>query len=180
MKKNQNHLIWLDLEMTGLNPQIHRIIEIATLITDNYLNIIAEGPAIAIYQQKEHIFSMDEWNKNIHTKNGLIECVHKSIYNEKKAELETIMFLKKWVPMKASPMCGNSISYDRIFLRHHMPELEKFFHYRNIDVSTVKELFSRWKKTVSKQCKKKNSHRALEDIRESIVELNFYKKYFLI
>ncbi|QCI24071.1 oligoribonuclease [Buchnera aphidicola (Macrosiphoniella sanborni)] len=179
MKKNKNNLIWIDLEMTGLNPNIHRIIEIATLITDNHLNILAEGPVISISQKKEHIFHMDQWNKKTHTKNGLIESVKNSTYNERTAELETIIFLKKWVPIHSSPICGNSIAQDRKFLLHYMPELENFFHYRNIDVSTVKELFYRWNTTILKKFQKKNIHRALADTYESVAELNFYKQYFL-
>lgn len=178
MTINQNNLIWIDLEMTGLNPKIHRIIEIATLITDNLLNIIAEGPVISIYQKEKYMLRMDQWNTITHTKNRLITRVKNSIYNETKAELETIIFLKKWVPIQSSPMCGNSITQDRIFLRQYMPTLENYFHYRNIDVSTLKELVYRWNPKISKNFQKKNTHRALEDIRESILELNFYKNYF--
>ncbi|ACL30360.1 oligoribonuclease [Buchnera aphidicola] len=179
MKINKKNLIWIDLEMTGLNPKVHRIIEIATLITDTNLNIIAEGPVIPIYQKKEHILVMDEWNKRIHENNGLIKRVEKSLYNEQKAEHETILFLKKWVPIQVSPMCGNSIAQDRRFLFQYMPHLENYFHYRYIDVSTIKELAYRWNPSILDKFKKNHHHKALEDIRESVVELNFYKKNFL-
>lgn len=179
MKINKKNLIWIDLEMTGLNPIIHRIIEIATLITDTNLNIIAEGPVIPIYQKKEQILLMDKWNTTVHKKNGLIKRVEKSSYNEKKAEFETILFLKKWVPIQSSPICGNSIAQDRRFLFQYMPKLENYFHYRHIDVSTLKELACRWYPLMFNKFKKNNDHKALEDIRESVRELNFYKKNFL-
>lgn len=176
---NKNNLIWLDLEMTGLNPEIHRIIEISTLITDTNLNILSEGPVIAIHQKKSDILLMDEWNMKIHTKNGLINRVKSSQFNEYHAEIKTLNFFKKWIPRKLSPMCGNSIAQDRRFLFKYMPVLESYFHYRYIDVSTLKELVNRWNPSISKQFKKKNTHQALEDIRESIIELQFYKKHFL-
>lgn len=179
MKFNKNNLIWIDLEMTGLNPKIHRIIEIATLITDINLNIISEGPVIAIHQKKEHILSMDQWNTKIHTKNGLIKRIETSLYDEQRAEIETIFFLKKWVPIQSSPICGNSIAQDRRFLFQYMPKLENYFHYRYIDISTLKELAYRWNPKILKKFKKNNTHKALEDIRESIMELDFYKKHFL-
>jgi len=177
MKINKQNLIWIDLEMTGLNLKIHRIIEIATLITDNNLNILAEGPVISIYQKKKYMLLMDQWNYRIHTNNGLIKRVSKSTYNEQKAETETIMFLKKWVPIQSSPICGNSIAQDRRFLFKYMPKLENYFHYRHIDVSTLKELAHRWNPSI--KFKKKNNHSALEDIRESVMELNFYRKNFI-
>ncbi|CAL4325946.1 oligoribonuclease [Buchnera aphidicola] len=177
MTINKKNLIWIDLEMTGLNAEIHRIIEIATLVTDINLNIIAEGPVIAIYQKKEHILMMDEWNTKIHKKNGLIKRVKNSIYNESQAEYETILFLKKWVPIQSSPICGNSVYHDRKFLNRYMPNLDNYFHYRCIDVSTIKELVLRWRPAMYKKFKKKN-HTALEDIHESVMELNFYKKKF--
>lgn len=179
MKKNKNNLIWIDLEMTGLNPKIHRIIEIATLITDINLNIISEGPVISIYQKKKYLLLMNKWNQEIHTKTGLIKRVKNSLYNEKKAELKTISFLKKWVPINSSPICGNSIAQDRRFLFQYMPILEKYFHYRHIDVSTIKELASRWNPSILKKIQKKNTHNALEDIRESVMELNVYRKNFM-
>lgn len=178
MKFNKKNLIWIDLEMTGLNPKIHRIIEIATLITDTNLNIISEGPIIPIHQKKEDILIMDSWNTMIHTKNGLIKRVENSLYNEHQAESETILFLKKWVPIQASPICGNSVGQDRRFLFKYMPKLENYFHYRCIDVSTVKELAIRWNPKTYNKFKKKNNHRALEDIYESVMELDFYRKNF--
>lgn len=155
MIMNNKNLIWIDLEMTGLNPNIHRIIEIATLVTDKMLNIISKGPVIAIHQKKEHMLLMDEWNIKIHKKSGLIERVQNSTYSESKAEYETILFLKKWVPFKSSPICGNSIYQDRKFLDRYMPDLENYFHYRCIDVSTIKELVNRWYPAISKKIKKK-------------------------
>ncbi|QCI19082.1 oligoribonuclease [Buchnera aphidicola] len=175
MELNQN-LIWIDLEMTGLNPKIHRIIEIATLITDEKLNILAKGPVFAIHQREKHILLMNEWNKKTHTKTGLIERVKKSTYNESLAESETIFFLKKWVDIKSSPMCGNSVYQDRRFLNEYMPNLENYFHYRCIDVSTIKELVYRWYPKIKKFKTKK--HTALNDIQESIMELHFYKETF--
>ncbi|QCI21279.1 oligoribonuclease [Buchnera aphidicola (Hyperomyzus lactucae)] len=173
---HKKNLIWIDLEMTGLNPKIHRIIEIATLITDSNLNIIAEGPVIPIYQKKEYISLMNSWNIITHTKNGLIKRSNESLYDEKKAEIETILFLKKWTTIQSSPICGNSIAQDRRFLLEYMPNLESYFHYRCIDVSTLKELAQRWYPVIYNKLKKKNNHRALEDIRESIMELDFYRK----
>ncbi|ANZ22750.1 oligoribonuclease [Buchnera aphidicola (Diuraphis noxia)] len=177
MQINKNNLIWIDLEMTGLHPKIHRIIEIATLITDVNLNIIAEGPVIAIHQKQKNMLLMNQWNIRTHRKSGLIQRVENSFYDEHQAEIETILFLKKWVPIKSSPMCGNSITQDRRFLFEYMPKLENYFHYRNIDVSTIKELFYRWNTKVH-NCLKKNNHTALEDVYESIMELKFYKKNF--
>ncbi|ALD15495.1 oligoribonuclease [Buchnera aphidicola (Aphis glycines)] len=174
MKLNNKNLIWIDLEMTGLNSKIHRIIEIATLITDIQLNILAQGPVIAINQKEKYMSLMNEWNKQNHINTGLVEKVKKSTYNESQAELKTISFLEKWVSSKSSPMCGNSIYQDRIFLNQHMPKLEKYFHYRSIDVSTVKELVSRWYPKI-KKFKKKKHHNALDDIKESVLELRFYK-----
>lgn len=177
MKLDNENLIWIDLEMTGLNSKIHRIIEIATLITDEQLNILAQGPVIAINQKEKHMLLMNEWNKKNHMKTGLVEKVKKSTYNESKAEFKTISFLKKWVSLKSSPMCGNSVYQDRKFLNQYMPKLEKYFHYRSIDVSTIKELVSRWYPK-TKKFKKQKNHTALDDIKESVVELRFYKKFF--
>ncbi|QCI22394.1 oligoribonuclease [Buchnera aphidicola] len=177
MKINKKNLIWIDLEMTGLDPKTHRIIEIATLITDDQLNIVSEGPVISIYQKNKYISLMDKWNTTTHQKSGLIKRVKKSLYNENQAEIETLLFLKKWVPIKTSPMCGNSISQDRRFLFKYMPKLENYFHYRNIDVSSIKELIHRWYNNVYDHLKKRN-HTALEDVRESVMELKFYKENF--
>ncbi|XBC38169.1 MAG: oligoribonuclease [Buchnera aphidicola (Floraphis choui)] len=176
---NKNNLIWIDLEMTGLNPNKHKIIEIATLITDINLKILSIGPIIAINQKYTQLKLMNQWNHNTHSKNGLINRIKNSSYNEKLAEIKTISFLKKWVPKNISPMCGNSISKDRQFLFKYMPNLEKYFHYRQIDVSTIKELIIRWNFKLYKNLKKSNNHQALNDLYESIRELKYYKKYFL-
>jgi oligoribonuclease len=178
MNISKNNLIWIDLEMTGLNPKIHRILEIATLITDSHLKVISAGPVIPIYQKNETLFIMDQWNSTIHKKNGLIQRVQNSLHNEKKAEIDTIKFLKKWVPMSTSPMCGNSIAQDRKFLFKYMPKLENYFHYRSLDVSTIKELAKRWNVKIYNQIKKKYNHKALEDLLESIRELKFYRENF--
>ena len=142
--KSDDNLIWIDLEMTGLDPEKEKIIEIATIITDSDLNVIAEGPNIAIHQSNEVLDSMDEWNVNQHTSSGLIDAVRTSIISDKEAELETLDFISKYVPSRKSPMCGNTVSHDRRFLSKYMPELENYFHYRHIDVSSVKELIVRW------------------------------------
>ncbi|QJC28591.1 oligoribonuclease [Enterobacteriaceae endosymbiont of Plateumaris consimilis] len=177
MIKN-NNLIWIDLEMTGLNPNLNRIIEIAIIITDNNLNILIEGPIIAIHQLKQELDKMDSWNMNTHTKTGLINKVNKSIFNEKKAEKHILNFLKLWVYPQKSPMCGNSICQDRRFIYNYMPNLEKYFHYRNIDVSTIKELIKIWKKNTIIKFNKKNTHSAIQDIYQSLEELKFYRKNF--
>lgn len=174
----KNNLIWIDLEMTGLDPDIDQIIEIATVITDKNLKILCEGPSLAIAQNKLVLNSMNEWNKDIHKKNGLLKLVKKSDVNLKKAELLTINFIKQWVLEKKSPMCGNSISTDKIFLRKYMPQLLSYFHYRSIDVSTIKELIKMWDIKNCHYTKKISCHRALDDIYESIKELVFYKKLF--
>lgn len=175
-QKPSDHLIWIDLEMTGLNPEHDRIIELAVLITDNQLNIIAEGPAFAIHQNEALLESMDEWNTKHHNASGLVERVRQSSMTEAQAEEEVIAFLAHYLKLGESPLCGNSIHQDRIFLTRYMPKLEKFCHYRNLDVSTVKELARRWKPELS--FKKKSTHRALDDIQESIEELKFYREHF--
>ncbi|CAA6827216.1 MAG: 3'-to-5' oligoribonuclease (orn) [uncultured Thiotrichaceae bacterium] len=179
MTQNKDNLIWIDLEMTGLDTFNDQIIEIATVITDKELNILAEGPVIAVHQPQTLIDSMDEWNTNQHGKSGLIERVQKSDYNEERAELETIDFLETFVPKGASPMCGNSICQDRRFLGRCMPRLEDFFHYRNLDVSSLKELTQRWSPEILNQFSKKGAHLALDDILESIEELKFYREHIL-
>ena len=173
--KSNNNLIWVDLEMTGLDPEKEKIIEIATIITDSDLNIIAEGPNIAIHQSNELLDNMDEWNVNQHTSSGLIHAVKTSIISDKEAELETLDFISKYVPAGKSPMCGNTVSHDRRFLAKYMPDLESYFHYRHVDVSSVQELISRWMND-AQTYEKKGSHRAKDDIKESINELKHYKQ----
>lgn len=175
--KPSDHLIWIDLEMTGLNPAHDRILELATLVTDNQLNIIAEGPVFSIHQNDALLNGMDEWNTKHHNQSGLVERVRQSTVTEAHAEEATIAFLARYLKPGESPLCGNSIHQDRIFLTRYMPKLENFCHYRNLDVSTVKELARRWKPELS--FKKKSTHRALDDIRESIGELQFYREHFI-
>ncbi|WWP01351.1 MAG: oligoribonuclease [Candidatus Dasytiphilus stammeri] len=179
MIENTNNLIWIDLEMTGLDPRCNSIIEIATLVTDVSLNILAEGPVLAVYQSSIKLAEMDEWNIRTHTASGLIKRVIASPYNERSAEIETINFLKKWVPENTSPICGNSIGQDRRFLIRYMPQLEAYFHYRYLDVSTLKELVRRWKPQILQGFKKRGVHQALEDIRESVAELAYYREHFI-
>ena len=179
MAENQNNLIWIDLEMTGLDPERDRIIEIATLVTDANLNILAEGPVLAVHQSDEQLGLMDEWNVRTHTGSGLVERVKASPFSDSDAELQTIEFLKQWVPAGASPICGNSVGQDRRFLFRYMPELEAYFHYRYLDVSTLKELCKRWAPTVAKGFVKKADHTALADVRESIAELKYYRQHFI-
>ena len=177
---NQNlNLIWIDLEMTGLDPLQERIIEIATVVTDSELNILAEGPSIAINQSEKLLQAMDEWNTNQHSKSGLTSRVQKSTVTEAQAELATIEFLQQWVPQGASPMCGNSIGQDRRFLVRYMPELANYFHYRNLDVSTLKELVRRWKPELMDGFTKKGSHLAMDDVYDSIEELAYYREVFI-
>ncbi|TQV63850.1 MAG: oligoribonuclease [Halothiobacillaceae bacterium] len=174
-----NHrLVWIDLEMTGLEPDRDAIIEIATLVTDEQLNILAEGPVIAVHQSDETLAGMDDWNKRTHGASGLIDRVRASTMDAAAAGQATQAFLAQWVGPRGSPMCGNSICQDRRFLARHMPELEAFFHYRNLDVSTLKELAQRWYADVPK-FKKDDVHRALADIHASIEELRYYRKKVL-
>lgn len=173
------NLIWIDLEMTGLNPDADKVIEIATVVTDQSLNVLGEGPVIAIHQSADIMENMDEWNTHQHGKSGLTDRVLESSMDEERAALETIEFLERFVPSGASPMCGNSICQDRRFLARHMPELEAFFHYRNLDVSTLKELVKRWAPELENGYAKKGSHLALDDIYDSIAELQFYRETFI-
>ncbi len=173
------HLIWIDLEMTGLDTDNDHIIEIATVITDADLNVLAEGPVLAIHQDDEIVAGMDEWNTNQHGKSGLIARVRASHVTEGQAELATLDFLEQWVPRGVSPMCGNSICQDRRFLARWMPRLEAHFHYRNLDVSALKELARRWAPVLADGFKKESRHLALDDIRDSIAELRYYRDNFL-
>lgn len=168
MSANENNLIWIDLEMTGLDPERDRIIEIATLVTDANLNILAEGPTIAVHQSDEQLALMDDWNVRTHTASGLVERVKASTMGDREAELATLEFLKQWVPAGKSPICGNSIGQDRRFLFKYMPELEAYFHYRYLDVSTLKELARRWKPEILDGFTKQGTHQAMDDIRESV------------
>ncbi len=178
LKLNENNLIWIDLEMTGLDPDTDVIIEMATIVTDADLNILAEGPVFAIHQPDHIMLAMDEWNTNQHGKSGLTQRVRESIVSAEQGEAETIKFLEAWVPKGKSPICGNSICQDRRFLVRGMPKLENYFHYRNLDVSTVKELARRWRPDVITGVKKSGAHLALDDIKDSIAELQHYRATF--
>ena len=175
---DQNNLIWIDLEMTGLDPEKERIIEIATIVTDSKLDILAEGPTMAVHQSDALLNAMDDWNTEQHGGSGLVARVRESEITEREAERETLEFLRQWVPEGASPMCGNSIGQDRRFLVKYMPQLESYFHYRNLDVSSVKELARRWRPDILAGVKKHSSHLALDDIRDSIAELCHYREHF--
>lgn len=179
MSKHPDNLIWIDLEMTGLDPDNDRIIEIATIVTDAQLNILNEGPVLAIHQTEEVLAKMDEWNQRTHGGSGLLQRVRESTVDEEQATVQTLAFLRQYIEKKKSPMCGNSICQDRRFLARYMPELESFFHYRNLDVSTLKELARRWRPEIYNGFNKKNVHLALDDIRESIDELKYYREQML-
>ncbi|QFU74569.1 oligoribonuclease [Halioglobus maricola] len=174
-----NNLIWVDLEMTGLEPDNDVVIEIATIVTDSDLNTLAEGPVIAIHTSDERLNGMDEWNTTHHTRSGLVDRVRASAYDPDRATDETIAFLQEWVPENASPMCGNTICQDRRFMARHMPRLEAYFHYRNLDVSTLKILMQRWRPELEGGFRKTATHLALDDIRESIDEMRYYREHFL-
>lgn len=177
--KNNTNLVWLDLEMTGLNPETEVIIEIATIVTDAHLNVLAEGPVFAIHQSESRISQMDAWNTKQHNQSGLVERVRKSSVCEAEAEHATVDFISQWVSKGKSPLCGNSICLDRRFLVRYMPKLADFFHYRNLDVSTLKELVMRWEPKLLKGREKESKHLALDDIKESIAELMYYREHFI-
>jgi oligoribonuclease len=179
MAQNQNYLIWLDMEMTGLVPETDRIIEVAMVITDNDLNTVAEAPTLVVHQPDSVLDAMDNWNKSTHGKSGLIDRIKVSTLNEAQVEEQFLAFLKEHVPVRTSPMCGNSICQDRRFMARWMPKLEDYFHYRNLDVSTLKELAKRWKPEVAQGIKKHGKHEALADIYESIEEMKHYRDNFL-
>ncbi len=174
----EGNLIWIDLEMTGLNPDQDRIIEMATIVTDSHLNVLSEGPVLTVHQKDIVLNAMDEWNTRQHGSSGLTDRVRRSALDEAAAEEQMLDFLQRFVEPRKSPMCGNSICQDRRFLYRYMPRLEAFFHYRNLDVSTVKELAYRWHPEIMRGVHKKSSHLAIEDIRDSIEELRYYRQYF--
>ena len=178
MAISDHNLVWVDMEMTGLIPEIDRVIEIATIVTDSDLNVLGEGPVIAIKQPDAALEAMDEWNTRTHSASGLVERVRSSAVSEQLASDMTLDFLREWVPEGMSPMCGNSICQDRRFMARHMPALEKYFHYRNLDVSTLKILAQRWRPDLP-DLPKQGAHQALADIRESIEELRHYRTHFL-
>lgn len=176
MAADQNNLIWIDMEMSGLVPDTDRILEIALLVTDPQLRIVAEGPVLVVHQPDDVLAAMDSWNTGVHGKSGLIDKVKASALDEAAAEAQMLAFLAAHVPSGVSPMCGNSICQDRRFLARWMPKLEAWFHYRNLDVSTLKELVRRWKPDTAKGLKKENKHEALADILDSIEELKYYRR----
>ena len=179
MAQDSSNLVWIDLEMTGLNPDSEKIIEIATIVTDTSLTVLADGPDIAIHQTAETLAAMDEWNTEQHGRSGLTERVLASSCGVQEAEALTLRFLERYVPPQTSPMCGNSVCLDRRFLHRYMPRLERYFHYRNLDVSTLKELCLRWAPDTANRFEKRAEHRALQDIRGSIAELRFYRDELL-
>jgi oligoribonuclease len=179
LRPNEMNLVWIDMEMTGLNPDQDRVIELAAIVTDAELNVLAEGPVFTIHQSDQILDGMDAWNKGTHGRSGLIDRVKASTTTEEEASAQMIEFLRAYVPAGKSPMCGNSICQDRRFMARHMPTLETFFHYRNIDVSTLKELCRRWKPELIAGFKKHQLHTALADIRESVEELRYYRQHFI-
>ena len=179
MAQDANHLVWLDMEMTGLDPERERILEMAVIVTDSELNTLAESPVWVVHQPEPVLDAMDDWCKATHGRSGLIERVRASTLDEAGLEAEALAFMQQWVPERASPMCGNSIGQDRRFMVRYLPRLEAYFHYRNLDVSTLKELCRRWKPEVAKGFVKKADHTALADIRESIAELRYYREHFI-
>lgn len=179
MAQDQNNLIWLDMEMTGLNPETDRIIEVAMIATDSQLNVLGQSPVLVIHQPDSVLDAMDDWNKNTHGKSGLITKVKASTLSAAEAEATLLAFMAEYVPARTTPMCGNTIHQDRRFMVRWMPQLEEYFHYRNLDVSTLKELCKRWRPEVARGVVKRGKHEALADIEESIEELKYYREHFL-
>lgn len=179
MARDANNLVWLDMEMSGLNPETDRILELAIVVTTSTLELVAESPSWVVHQSDAVLAGMDEWNQKTHGRSGLVERVRNSVQDEAAVQSEALEFLKKHVPHGASPMCGNTIGQDRRFMARYMPELEAWFHYRNLDVSTLKELSKRWAPEIYRGFKKKSRHTALADIYESIEELKYYREHFL-
>ncbi len=179
MAQDQNNLIWLDMEMTGLNPETDRIIEVAMIATDSQLNVLGQSPVLVIHQPDSVLDAMDDWNKNTHGKSGLIARVKASTLSVAEAEAALLAFMAEYVPARTTPMCGNTIHQDRRFMVRWMPQLEEYFHYRNLDVSTLKELCKRWRPEVARGVVKRGKHEALADIEESIEELKYYREHFL-
>ncbi|MDR1935131.1 MAG: oligoribonuclease [Candidatus Accumulibacter sp.] len=179
MAQNDNHLVWLDMEMTGLDPERERIIELAMIVTDSNLETVAESPVWVVHQPDSLLDAMDAWNRNTHGKSGLTARVRASTLDEATVEAEALAFVREYAPRQASPMCGNSIGQDRRFMVRYMPALEAWFHYRNLDVSTLKELCRRWKPEIAKGFEKASAHTALADVRESIEELKYYRENFI-
>jgi oligoribonuclease len=177
--QNDTHLVWIDMEMSGLDPDNDRVLEVALIVTDKDLNLVETGPVLVVHQRDEVLDAMDSWNKGTHGKSGLIDQVKASTLSEGDVEAQMIEFMKRHVGERISPMCGNSICQDRRFLARHMPKLEAYFHYRNLDVSTLKELAARWRPELKDGFKKANSHTALADIQESIEELKYYRDNFI-
>ena len=177
--QNDTHLVWIDMEMSGLEPDTDSVLEVALIVTDKDLNLVEEGPVLVVHQSDAVLDAMDNWNKGTHGKSGLIDKVKASPFSDADVEMQMIEFMKKHVGERKSPMCGNSICQDRRFLARHMPKLEAYFHYRNLDVSTLKELAARWRPELKDGFKKANSHTALADIQESIEELKYYRDHFI-
>ena len=179
MPQVDTHLVWVDMEMSGLDPDNDKVLEIALVVTDKDLNLVEEGPVLVVHQPNAVLDGMDSWNKGTHGKSGLIDKVKVSLLSEAEVEARALAFMEKHVPKRTSPMCGNSICQDRRFLARHMPQLEAYFHYRNLDVSTLKELAARWRPELKDGFKKANNHTALADIKESIEELKYYREHFI-
>jgi oligoribonuclease len=179
MSQNNTHLVWVDMEMSGLNPDTDVVLEVALVVTDKDLNLVEEGPVLVVHQSDAVLDGMDSWNKGTHGKSGLIDKVKASTLSEADVALKMVEFMKQHVAERTSPMCGNSICQDRRFMARHLPDLEAYFHYRNLDVSTLKELAARWRPELKDGFKKANSHTALADIQESIEELKYYREHFI-